>query len=227
LGNITAVNPSYNTAMWFLPPYILLSIAAPYIFKIFDKFKLRYTFPVIYVVSMTVSWLVPRHQEFLNSHHLFYSFVECFALLLQFMMGAICAKFGVMQRWKHYCEQHRVMRKLALPTIVLLAIIVCSVWTTPIKFLYCPMIIALLIVAPMATFIRKFLSYVGNYSMGMWLSHSYFYILFPEYLYALKYPLLMYVVLVICSIITANVIQRIGDKLYRALVKNHYTKANA
>jgi hypothetical protein len=220
LGNLTAINPSYNTALWFLVPYVILSVMAPYIFKVFNKFKLRYTFPGIYVVSMTVSWLVPRYQEFLNNNHLLYSFIMCFALLLQFMMGAICAKFGIMQRWKDYCEKHSIIKKLAMPLILLLAIIVCSIWTTPIDFLYCPAIIALVIVAPIPHFVYHFLAYAGKYSMSMWMCHGYFYTLFPGYVYSLKYPLLIYIAFVVCSIITANLIQRISDKIYHCLIKS-------
>jgi ABC-type transporter Mla maintaining outer membrane lipid asymmetry permease subunit MlaE len=101
-----------------------------------------------------------------------------------------------------------------MPLILLLAIIVCSIWTTPIDFLYCPAIIALIIVAPIPHFIYRFFAYAGKYSMSMWMCHGYFYMFFPNYLYSLKYPLLIYAALVVISIIVANVIQHISDKLY-------------
>ncbi|MBQ1908721.1 MAG: hypothetical protein II170_02145, partial [Bacteroidaceae bacterium] len=50
----------------------------------------------------------------------------------------------------------------------------------------------------------------GRYSLYMWLTHTFYaYYLFHEEIYGLRYPLLMYVVLVAVSLATAMLLEGI------------------
>ena len=56
-------------------------------------------------------------------------------------------------------------------------------------------------------YIVKILQMVGRYSMPMWMTHTFFCAyLFPDFIYGFKYPILIFIVLVTVSYLTA-----IGD----------------
>lgn len=68
--------------------------------------------------------------------------------------------------------------------------------------------------------ISKIIYMVGKYSMPMWFIHFYFSFLYsPNFIYGLKYPIIMYVVLVIttflASVPTLKIIKRINSYLFR------------
>ena len=62
---------------------------------------------------------------------------------------------------------------------------------------------------------EKDLAELGKYSMPMWLTHTYFSIyLFHDFIYGFRYPLLIYVVLVVVSLLTALVLMSLLIKVY-------------
>lgn len=68
--------------------------------------------------------------------------------------------------------------------------------------------------------VNKALTVLGKYSMPMWLTHTYFSIyLFHDFIYGFKYPIVIYLVLVAVSLLTAGVIMPIAD-----WIRNLWTK---
>lgn len=66
--------------------------------------------------------------------------------------------------------------------------------------------------------VDKALSVLGKYSMPMWLTHTYFSVyLFSSLIYGFRYPLLIYVVLVGVSLLTARFMLRASELICNAL----------
>ena len=62
--------------------------------------------------------------------------------------------------------------------------------------------------------INKTLTVLGKYSMPMWLTHSYFcFYLFHDFIYGFRYPLVIYLVLIIVSLMTAFMIMPFSKKI--------------
>lgn len=54
--------------------------------------------------------------------------------------------------------------------------------------------------------------------MNMWLTHTFFaYYLFPDFIYGIRYPLLIYIVLIVVSLLVACLIEYI----YGCVVKSY------
>lgn len=67
--------------------------------------------------------------------------------------------------------------------------------------------------------IRRFLTYMGGHSTNMWLVHTFFaYYLFPDFIYGLRYPLLMYVVLVLLSLLSSYVLHLVYNPLRKRVL---------
>lgn len=60
---------------------------------------------------------------------------------------------------------------------------------------------------------HKILLELGRKSMVMWLTHAFFYcFLIPEFIYGFRYPLLIFVALVVVSYLSAVVVMWLSDK---------------
>lgn len=61
--------------------------------------------------------------------------------------------------------------------------------------------------APRPRPLNAFLQEMGRRSTSMWFVHSYFcYYLFHDFIYGFKYPIIIFIVLLICSYVSAVVI---------------------
>lgn len=58
--------------------------------------------------------------------------------------------------------------------------------------------------------VDKVLAHLGDHSMNMWLIHAWFcYYIFHDFVYSLRYPLVIYVVLVIVSLLCSYLVNAI------------------
>lgn len=68
--------------------------------------------------------------------------------------------------------------------------------------LYATTFIVLFLSAPRWLWIDKALAHLGNHSMNMWLIHAWFcYYIFHDLMYSLRYPLVIFVTLVVVSLL--------------------------
>ncbi|MGM9851669.1 MAG: hypothetical protein ACI306_05960 [Muribaculaceae bacterium] len=64
------------------------------------------------------------------------------------------------------------------------------------------------------SWVDKFLMEMGRRSTSMWFVHTYFaYYLFHDFIYGFKYPALVFLVLLLCSYLTAIVVDAIYKKI--------------
>lgn len=76
--------------------------------------------------------------------------------------------------------------------------------------------IVLILLIQRRTCTDKWLAHLGNLSMEMWLIHSWFcYYLFRDFFYGLKYPIVVFLVLLATSYASAVIVRFIGSRILR------------
>ncbi len=84
--------------------------------------------------------------------------------------------------------------------------------------MYTPLVAILLSHAPLAPVVQRVLTVLGRYSMPMWLVHTWFaYYLFKDYVYALRYPVLIFLALTLVSLATSWLVMQAVRPLLRRL----------
>lgn len=86
---------------------------------------------------------------------------------------------------------------------------------------YTAVFILLLLNCPRPRFLNVFLIEMGRYSMIMWFIHTNFCnYLFRDFIFSPRQPLLVFLLLLLCSYLSARVIHRIGNPLYNKLTRS-------
>ena len=66
----------------------------------------------------------------------------------------------------------------------------------------------------MPQMVKRVLGYLGDYSMIVWVSHTFFsYYLLQEMIYGFKYPLVVFMVLLMISLVVEFVIRYLATKI--------------
>jgi len=86
--------------------------------------------------------------------------------------------------------------------------------TAILNSLYAALFIILFIQLNRTTYLDNFLYEMGRRSTSMWLIHSYYcYYLFKDFIYGFKYPLMIFIVLLVISYLSAVVVDWINRPL--------------
>lgn len=212
LENLTAFNTSYNSEHWFLFPYVLLAISAPWLFRLCNKNKTSIILGISYAMYLMTCFLISRYGEtYLYTHMFVYHPILYGSLLFNFLLGALAYK----KDWLKILN-NCAFSQWAWLILILLCVVRCCLETGAFHNLYvfAFMWIWLQIVRPM--WLKAFLIHMGKHSMNMWLIHSFFcYYIFHDWIYGFQYPLLIYVVLLLVSYLSScviNLIYGLGEK---------------
>jgi len=208
--NITSFNTTYNSVMWFLFPYVILSLLAPWIFRIMKPFKAIYIILATLLIHMCTSYCISRYGPlYLFNNLLIYNPLLVFHLLFSFSLGAMTAREGFFEKIKKKVANIQHINILKWGGVIILATINC---VFKYNFFYAFLIITLLIMTPLPKRVRVVLAKLGDQSMNMWMIHSWFYYyLFHNFIYSFSYPIIIFFILTAisyyCSLII-NVIAR-------------------
>ena len=139
----------------------------------------------------------------------------CFNTLLigfSFLMGAICYKYHLIGRLRSRMEQStwsvKKKRTVLWGIVCALALLKLSLGGSGLinpwfVFLFIPLYCLL----PRSKRIEKVFSYFGQHSTNMWLTHYFFfYYIFGQAIYSLRYPVLIYGALVVLSLTASYVV---------------------
>ena len=201
--NIIGISSSYNAETWFLFPYVLLAFSSPVLFRMLDKFGSSLTLIVstlLYFVSILVIhfYVVPH-----NSYNApWFVVVVYFNLLLSFMMGVVLYNFSKKHSlYTTYLHNSNLWAVLAFFAFFCLHFLISFQGMNP---FYEFILVILFIQIRMPKKLENIFILFGKYSMPMWLTHTYYCrYLFHDAIYAFKYPLIIYSVLLIVSLLTA------------------------
>lgn len=220
IENFTGWNTDYyDHPAWFLLPYALLSLTALWIFKAMDRLGIVKSLLVSFVLCFGSMVVISRYIAPNNLQHEWFTiFFTYFDLLFAFVLGAcINYKFETGKITIDILCNHQGLTILLLVLWFAIHLLTGSAAFGPF-FLFAFMVIFLNL--RFKGIVRNVLLELGRKSMPMWLTHAFFYgYLFHDFIYDFKYSIVIFLVLVIISYLTAIVIQKLShvtiDHLFR------------
>lgn len=232
--NVTGLKTTYNGEIWFLLPYVLLSLSSITLTKITDKINPIIVLVISIVLSTMAGWMTPRLQiDNILLKSLINNAFYYFNLLPSFFIGYYLAKYECVTWIRAKLLQHNVASKespiqritgggyLLACTLFAIVLIIRLLDIVPYFHLfYCCTLCVFISIIPLNKYLSIALSFLGKHSTSIWFVHSYYcYYLFSDFIYSFKYPPLIFLVLVIVSIATALCFDYVMERLYRIVIK--------
>ncbi len=206
--NYIGYNTTYNAEMWFLFPFLILSLLSPSIFRIAKKINSFLFIILCLCIRIGSSYLLMHYGEMINQFYPIHNLLDTGRLLFDFGLGVVAAKTNFFHNVKQLSNIHAFPGVIVWLLIILLIIAKCIINYH--FFGYEFILITLLLLAPRFSLIDSSLIFLGKHSMNMWMIHSWFcYYLFHDELYSLKYPVIIFMVLVFISLFSSILIERL------------------
>jgi len=224
LYNFTGFFTTYNITMWFLLPYVILSLLAPAIFRIMSKFK---AFPIIIftlIIHIGTSFCISRYgDKYLFTNLWLYTPLLVIHLLFSFSLGVLAARQHYFERLREFARTFKYSDIIAWGGVITLVLISC---VFRYNFFYAALLISCLYLCNIKGTFRRVLINLGNQSMNMWMIHGWFcYNLFREFTYSFRYPGCIMLFLVIISYACSLVINIIAKPIESRIIPMSIIKA--
>lgn len=212
ISNVTAFHTTYNGEMWFLFPYVVLSLLAPWIIQLMKPFRAWQIVGAALSIHLCTSFCISRYgAQYLFSNLWIYNPLLVFHLLFAFSLGVVAARGHFFEKAKAHFANYQYIKALQIGGVITLVTLNC---VFKYNFFYSFLIIALLMVAPLPKPVGAVLAALGKQSMNMWMIHSWFcYYLFHDFIYSFSYPLLIFAALIIISYGSSLIINAIASPL--------------
>lgn len=215
LQNVTGFNTSYNQECWFLFVYILIVlIILPQLIKTQNKVDKKYIaiFSLFLIVLGYVIRFVLTHSAhaWIKDTRVFFNLYYFLLSQFAFVSGWLC------NRWEVFEKTEKIRIHWSIRFIVMAIVMVAKVYCPGgmlIDTILTPVFIALCLKAIKSfSKIERYLRLVGKYSTYMWLTHTFFaFYYWPNFVYGFKYPILITLVLIFVSLITAACLTQIEN----------------
>ena len=223
---LTAIDPAYNGAWWFLTTYILLVLTSPYLNKSIKKYHpiiilgvsgifyfIAYVQRIKGVLQLDLEWL-----NWLIRQVALYGTSQ-----LPYVVGILFCHYKWYSKLNVFYQKLKFRNAFGISIIILMLIghgIVQTLFVAPfigITF------ICIFNFLSKPSWLEKVFLYFGKHSTNLWLIHMFFYMIyFKELVFAPKYPILIFTWLIILCLISSHVINFFYHPLLRTL--DHFTK---
>ena len=220
LANIVGIRCTYNGETWFLLPYTIISLLSwwiiDFVYHLNEKRKIIITLIIYSIVFLTTRYIVYHQLE--NTTLLTILLQPFFIVQLNFYFSLGILLFRLL-------ENEPTALKAVKPTtyfiiIIALFIIKCMIKVTIADGLYAFIIIFCISHLQLHRFFHNVLYKLGQYSMPMWMTHTFFAVyLFQDFIYGFKYPLLIWLVLIALSYLVSIPILKIGNRINTLIFK--------
>ncbi|MBR5332873.1 MAG: acyltransferase family protein [Muribaculaceae bacterium] len=213
IKNATGFNTTYNGEWWFLLPYSLVVLSSYWVFKFVDRFNSKIIIGCSIFGMFVTSFIISRFgTEYLFAYKFRYNCFLYFHLLWEFVIGAMLLKMNFFERAKSIIKKYLPRNIYVIVALLLLVVIRCLFDTSAVHIIYVVAFIALFLSISRYRIIDSILSVLGKYSMNMWFIHTWFcYYLFADFIYGFKYPLIIFIVLVVLSLVAAMLVSKIAN----------------
>lgn len=221
LFNFTALINSYNGAWWFLLIYILLVLSSPIFFKWIEKdnaslilaLTVLFYFASFYLRIYRPNIFGNKFLQWLQTNGALYG-----CTLLPFLAGAVAQKY----QWNTAVSS--IFKKMKYPALCALAGIILLIVIHGLvpNFIIAPFtgiaFIFLFNQLPVQKGIERALLWLSDHATNMWLVHMFFYLIyFKSFIYSPKYVLPIFLLLVVCSVLSSLIINFINQAVLKAL----------
>ena len=214
IENAIGWRPSYNHEMWFLLPYVLVSIVSLYILRAVDKAGLICVIAVTAVLHITTHLYISHHMEALYTNLPLFQLLMFSQFLYQFTMGVALRRTSINLRWR--LPQWAVIAGLAV-----LVLILCET-NIYLCYMFCaPLMVILFCHLRFPRWLKAILLELGHKSMAMWMIHTWlaFYLFRPQ-VYSLRHPVLIFLGLLVVSYILAIPVMWTARTIYQRILPN-------
>lgn len=214
INNVTGWYTTYNGEIWFLFPNILLVLVSFLIFKFVNKVNWLLVFSLSGTIYFFSYLSIHLYGYYLFTHMLPYMPILFLSLQFSFILGMLIAKYVDIEKLKIYFKNKSV---LGYGLLVLLIIIRLLIETDIFHVIYAVLFIVLFSSISHSKITNSILSELGRRSTSIWFVHTYFcYYYFHDFIYSFKFPILIYIVLLALSYISALII----DSIYKWIITN-------
>lgn len=217
--NVTAIDPSYNGAWWFFTTYLILVLSSPLILGFVNRFNGSWIV-IVSFLFYSIAYIQRIKVPIVLDNFVLDRFLSQLALLgtaqFPFVLGALA------WRKKWYSQFIMLLSKIRLRNLILVGIILLSIVIhgiipslfiavfTGVLFIFCFNALNLPAIAD------RPLQYLSVHSTNIWLVHMFFYLIFfKEFIYAPKYPILIYLWLLLWCLAASKLI----NVIYHPLLK--------
>lgn len=213
-----------NREWWYVRQYLLFLIWFPLfevIYCFIKKRKYR-NLAIVCGVVVTVCACYAFYFSHLGAVNILRRLIGTPIYWMIFILGGICAISPI----KEYFEKFR-SKNTAIALLMLCLLIGFRVFLAespdyndidPILIL--PLVGCLLVIEDKMAIIEKVVSYIGKYSMYMWLTHTFFcYYYLNDFFVSLKYPVVQYTILLVCSLLTSIMLQKIENSIDKLILQ--------
>lgn len=221
LKNVTGWDTTYNDEIWFLFPYVMVLVTSKWIIKSIDKCNKWKFFTTVYFLFIISCYLISRYgAKFLFNNQLLYKPILYLQFLCPFTLGAYMAKYQIPKLInKRLQKTFDILKKLHIniywSIIIAIVIFECSFKVSFLYPLYPFALIILLLNAHRWHWVDVCLTKIGRRSTSIWFTHTYFcYYMFHDFIYGCKFPIFVFTLLLICSYISAMIIDWVNTKTY-------------
>lgn len=223
LLTITAIDPNYNGAWWFVTTYILLVLISPYINEIIKKYN-NISIMIISFIIYNISYIQRIKTPILFGKYSIDLIIRQLALLgtsqFPFIIGAVFAYKKLYSKIYDYFKE-RKFKNIECMIIILLMIIAHGFIQTLYVAVFTGIIfICVFNLMSKPKWLNELLNYLGNHSTNLWLTHMFFYMIyFKNIVYGAKYSILIFIWLIVLCLITSYLIKYIKNFIQSRLFK--------
>lgn len=206
IKNFICYEPTYYAEMWFLFPFVILSLLAPLIFKLMRHINVWLFLLLCLIIKLDSSWIIVNYSANVNHYYIPHNLLDTGRLLFDFATAA-AACFGFFDVVKSKCTNKCVNRNFIWGGGVV-SLFIFKYLTSYALVGYEFLLVTLIFISPRHVYIDNILAFLGSHSMNMWMIHSWYcYYLFHDELYSLKKPIIIFIVLVVISLLKSILIE--------------------
>lgn len=219
--NFTAISVSYNGAWWFFTTYIILVILSKGINKIIEKYN-----PILILCISFVIYFVCYIQR-INTVIVFDNAILNWGITqialfgtsqLPYLVGGIFADKKIYSKMYERVNGIKFKNIIAVALIILMVVLHGFVQTLFVAVFTGIAFIVLFNLMDKPKFLDDLLYYLSKHSTNMWLIHMFFYMIyFKELVFAPKYPVFIFVWLVVLCLISSYVVKFIYNPIIKKL----------
>lgn len=186
--NVTALDCSWNNAVWFLLPYAILSLSYPILFK-----SMQHKGALLLWISLfgylAAAYIMSKYPQIAYHQHIISLFNNVLYLSFSFLLGAWLRKFNLVT----YISKINIPSWSACLCLLILVIIRCIINSISVDPIYSLLFILFFIKIKIPLLISKALHWFGIHSLNIWLIHIWIsMIILKDFIYHLQYPIVIF-----------------------------------
>lgn len=209
--NATSWRCSYIGEQWFLFPYLLLMLCSKWIFEVFDKIKPVWLLLLVCVIGTGTTGILKAFGEdrLASIGMLFYNVFLALNMLLSFTLGMLAKRCRWVEGVREIIDRtNKYVPLSGLWFLIIISVLRCFIPNHFVQPYFAIVFVLLLSTIPLTDWLKSVLMYLGKHSMNVWLIHTWIcYRLFQTQIYGLRWPIIIYVTLLILSLSISHIIE--------------------